>query len=57
VIKVHYNTNRPGPINKTVTIEANIEGGTKVLRIKGNVEPTETAGAPVNNNGGPRNEP
>lgn len=55
-IKVHYNTNRPGPINKTVTLTANIEGGTKVLRIKGNVEPAETAVTPVNNTG-PRSEP
>ena len=56
-IKVHYNTNRPGPINKTVTITANIEGGTKVLRIKGNVVAAETAGVPVNNAAGPRSEP
>jgi hypothetical protein len=55
-IKVHYNTNRSGPINKTVTIEANVEGGSKVLRIKGNVLAAETAGVPVNNPAGPRND-
>lgn len=55
-IQVHYNTNRPGPINKTVTITANIEGGTRVLRIKGMVEAAETAGVPVNAATGPRNE-
>ena len=56
-IKVHYDTKRPGPINKTVTVTANIEGGTKVLRIKGNVQQPETTGAPVNNNtGAPRND-
>lgn len=55
-IKVHYDTKRVGPINKTVTVTANIEGGTKVIRIKGNVLQPETTGAPVNNtNGAPRN--
>src|SRR5688500_14133308 len=34
-LKVHYHTKRPGPISKTVTVTANVEGGTKVLRIKG----------------------
>ncbi|HLP10948.1 MAG TPA: DUF1573 domain-containing protein [Flavobacteriales bacterium] len=47
VIKVHYGTDRVGPINKTVTITANVEGNTKVVRIKGNVLAGETAGAPV----------
>ncbi len=57
VIKVHYDTKRIGPISKTVTVTANIEGGTKVIRIKGNVQAPETTGAPVNNtNGAPRNE-
>jgi hypothetical protein len=56
-IKVHYDTKRQGPINKTVTVTANIEGGTKVLRIKGNVLAPENTGAPVNNNtGAPRND-
>lgn len=56
-IKVHYDTKRPGPINKTVTITANVEGGTKVLRIKGMVEATQPAGAPVKNDtGAPKNE-
>lgn len=55
-IKVHYDSKRVGPINKTVTVTANIEGGTKVLRIKGNVLAAETAGAPVNNGTGPKND-
>lgn len=54
-IKVHYDTKRVGPINKTVTVTANIEGGTKVIRIKGNVLAPENTGAPVNTNEGPRN--
>jgi len=36
-IKVKYATNRLGPINKSVTVSSNAAGGTKVLRIKGNV--------------------
>lgn len=61
-IKVHYDTKRPGPISKTVTITANVEGQTKVLRIKGTVEATDPAnsntGAPTNTNGGlaPKND-
>ncbi|HYG52418.1 MAG TPA: DUF1573 domain-containing protein [Flavobacteriales bacterium] len=46
-IKVHYNTSRVGPINKTVTLTANVEGGTKVVRIKGNVIAAETPGVPL----------
>jgi len=37
VIKVKYDTNRSGPINKSVTITSNAKTPTKVLRIKGNV--------------------
>ena len=48
-IKVHYDTKRPGAINKTVTVTANIPENAKVLRIKGTVEATETPGAPVKN--------
>lgn len=47
-IKVHYNTARVGDINKTVTLYANIEGGTKVVRIKGKVVAAEEVGAPIN---------
>ena len=62
VIKVTYKTNRPGIINKTVTVTSNAtKNSTVVLRIKGTVmdQPTETmpekqnafgAGSPVNNN-------
>lgn len=54
-IQVHYDTKRVGPINKTVTITANIEGGTKILRIKGNVLAAETSNGPVNQQVGPVN--
>jgi hypothetical protein len=57
VIKVKYDTNRPGAIYKTVTVNSNAKSGNVVLTIKGNVEvkPVETdfptnstpAGAPV----------
>ena len=62
IIKVTYRTNRPGIINKTVTVTSNaVNNPTVVLRIKGRVldQPTETLpektngfgnGAPVNNN-------
>lgn len=53
-IKVHYNTTRVGDINKTVTLTANIEGGSKVVRIKGKVIAAEPAGAPLNSNIGPK---
>lgn len=56
VIKVKYDTNRPGPINKSVTITSNAKTPTKVLRIKGNVLVPQTspekevpAAAPVAN--------
>jgi len=57
VIKVHYDTKRIGPINKTVTVTSNSKDGIVTLRIKGMVEaaPAEEAfpgtkpanGAPV----------
>lgn len=43
VIKVKYDTNRPGPINKSVTITSNAKTPTKVLRIKGNIEIAQTS--------------
>lgn len=59
VIKVTYRTNRPGTINKTVTVTSNaVQNGTVVLRIKGTVmdQPAETmpekdfgSGSPINN--------
>jgi hypothetical protein len=61
VIKVKYDTNRPGGIYKTVTVNSNAKSGNVVLTIKGNVEqkPVETdfpqnstpAGAPVEKKG------
>ena len=61
VIKVTYKTNRPGIINKTVTVTSNaVKNSTVVLRIKGKVldQPTEVMpsnntmgnGSPLNNN-------
>jgi len=63
VIKVTYRTNRPGVINKTVTVTSNaVNNSTVVLRIKGRVldQPTTEAlpektnnfgnGSPVNTN-------
>lgn len=38
IIKVEYKTNRPGPINKTVTVTSNAKTSTVVLKITGNVE-------------------
>jgi hypothetical protein len=52
-IKVKYNTNNAGPINKSVTITCNAtnaENGVKVLRIKGNVVQS-TGETPVNTTG------
>jgi hypothetical protein len=45
VIKVKYDTNRGGPIYKTVTVTSNAKSGNVVLTIKGNVEvkPAEEA--------------
>lgn len=55
-IVVHYDTTRPGQINKSVTINSNaINEPVKVIRIKGNVLPQPESGAPVNNAGAPAN--
>jgi hypothetical protein len=54
-ITVKYDTKRPGAINKSVTITSNATNTpTKVIRIKGNVLPAPTSGAPVQT-GGPTN--
>lgn len=37
-IKVHYDTKRIGPINKTVTVMSNAKTPSVVLRISGNVQ-------------------
>jgi hypothetical protein len=64
VIKVKYDTKRPGPINKSVTVTSNAVNGsydattktsTSILRIKGNVLPAPEGQAPVNNSGAPTN--
>jgi hypothetical protein len=38
VIKVHYDTKRIGPINKTVTVTSNSKDGVVTLHIKGLIE-------------------
>lgn len=45
-IKVTYDSNRVGPINKPVTITTS--AGTKVVHIKGNIEKTPEASVPNN---------
>lgn len=44
-IKVTYDSNRVGPINKSITITTNV--GTKVLKIKGNVEKKPESSVPT----------
>ncbi len=41
VVKVHYDTKRPGAFTKTVTIESNAKTNPKVITIKGLVENAE----------------
>lgn len=54
-ISVKYNTNKVGPINKSVTITSNASNEPrKVIRIKGNVKAKPQGSAPLNN-GGPTN--
>lgn len=44
-IKVKYDTKRPGPINKSVTITSNaVNSPSKVIRIKGNVKSKPAGG-------------
>lgn len=51
-ISVKYDTKRPGPINKTVTITSNaVNQPRKVVRIKGTVKPKPQGSAPVNTGG------
>ena len=49
-IKVKYNTQRIGAINKTITVESNAVTNRVVLNIKGNVSPKPAEAAPVNDN-------
>ncbi len=61
VINVQYDTKRPGPFTKTVTISSNATEPSKVITIKGTVKPAESnepqtpvkkdAGAPVEDHG------
>ena len=37
-IQVKYDTNRPGPIRKAITVLSNADTPTKILKIKGNVK-------------------
>ena len=56
-IKVKYNSNRVGPINKIVTITSNAKhNATMTVRIKGTIEAVADAGNPVKENGGPIEE-
>ncbi len=41
-IVVHYDTNRMGQFHKTITVQSNAKTATKVLTIKGNINPKET---------------
>lgn len=54
VIKVKYNTQRIGQINKTITVESNAVNDRVVLKITGNVNPKPTEAAPENNSGAPK---
>lgn len=48
-IKVKYDTNRVGPINKSVTITSNAGNAPQlIIRIKGNIKAKPQGGAPVN---------
>ena len=48
-IKVKYDTNRIGPINKSVTVTSNADNEPqKIIRIKGNVKAKATPPAPAN---------
>lgn len=51
-ITVKYDTKRPGPISKSVTITSNaVNEPSKVIRIKGTVGPAPEGSTPVNNAG------
>lgn len=54
VINVHYDTKRPGPFTKTVTISSNAKTAEKVITIKGTVESQEQteSGTPLKKDNG-----
>jgi len=55
-ITVKYDTKRPGPINKSVTITSNaVNEPNKVIRIKGTVLEAPEGTSPVNTSGAPTN--
>ena len=55
-ITVKYNTEKVGPINKSVTVMSNaVNEPTKTLRIKGNVAAAPEGTSPVNTSGVPAN--
>ena len=55
-IKVEYDTKRPGPFNKSVTITSNASNEpTKIIHIKGTVGAKPETGVPVNTAGAPSN--
>jgi uncharacterized protein (DUF58 family) len=55
-ISVKYDTKRPGPITKSVTITSNaVNDPNKVIRIKGNVGPAPEGTTPTNS-AGPTNQ-
>ena len=45
-VKATYNASNIGAFDKTITVTANVEGGTVVLHIKGEVEATAPMGKP-----------
>jgi hypothetical protein len=47
VIKVHYATDRVGPINKTITVTSNAKTPSKLLSIKGTVKPDPAVASPA----------
>jgi hypothetical protein len=54
VINVHYDTKRPGPFTKTVTISSNAKTAERVITIKGVVESQEQtdSGTPLKKDNG-----
>ena len=46
-IKVHYDTNRIGSFEKTVTVTSNAKMATKVIKIKGTIKPDPTPATPA----------
>jgi hypothetical protein len=47
VINVQYDTKRPGPFTKTVTISSNGKTPNKTITIKGTVQPAEQSESTV----------